>query len=42
MHSGKIHINGREIRALRQGMAGELGYELQAPGLTPKRSTTLF
>lgn len=31
MHSGKIHINGREILALRQGMAGEVGYELQGP-----------
>jgi vanillate/3-O-methylgallate O-demethylase len=31
MYSGKIHINGREIQALRQGMAGELGYELQGP-----------
>jgi vanillate/3-O-methylgallate O-demethylase len=31
MHSGKIHINGREVWALRQGMAGELGYELQGP-----------
>src|SRR5206468_4795290 len=25
MHSGKIHIGGREVWALRQGMAGELG-----------------
>jgi len=31
MHSATIHINGREVRALRQGMAGELGYELQGP-----------
>ena len=31
MHSGKIHINGREVRALRQGMAGEIGYEIQGP-----------
>ncbi len=31
MHSGKIHIDGREVWALRQGMAGELGYELQGP-----------
>jgi vanillate/3-O-methylgallate O-demethylase len=31
MHSAKIHINGREVWALRQGMAGELGYELQGP-----------
>ena len=28
---GKIHINGREVWALRQGMAGEVGYELQGP-----------
>jgi len=26
-----IHINGREVIALRQNMAGELGYELQGP-----------
>jgi vanillate/3-O-methylgallate O-demethylase len=26
-----IHIKGREVFALRQGMAGELGYELQGP-----------
>ena len=31
MHSGRIRINGREVRALRQGMAGEIGYELQGP-----------
>ncbi|HET7451802.1 MAG TPA: aminomethyl transferase family protein, partial [Thermoanaerobaculia bacterium] len=31
MHSGKIPIGGREVWALRQGMAGELGYELQGP-----------
>lgn len=31
MHSGTIHIAGREVRALRQGMAGELGYEIQGP-----------
>lgn len=31
MHSGVVHINGREVRALRQGMAGEIGYELQGP-----------
>ena len=31
MHSAKIHINGREVRALRQGMAGEVGYEIQGP-----------
>jgi vanillate/3-O-methylgallate O-demethylase len=31
MHSGKIRIAGREVWALRQGMAGELGYELQGP-----------
>ena len=31
MHSGKIHIAGREVLALRQGVAGEVGYELQGP-----------
>lgn len=31
MHFRKIHINGREVILLRQGMAGELGYELQGP-----------
>jgi vanillate/3-O-methylgallate O-demethylase len=31
MHSGKIHIAGHEVLALRQGVAGELGYELQGP-----------
>jgi vanillate/3-O-methylgallate O-demethylase len=31
MHSGKIRIAGREVWALRQGMAGEIGYELQGP-----------
>jgi vanillate/3-O-methylgallate O-demethylase len=31
MHSGTIRINGREVHALRQGMAGEIGYELQGP-----------
>jgi vanillate/3-O-methylgallate O-demethylase len=31
MHSGKFRIAGREVLALRQGMAGELGYELQGP-----------
>jgi vanillate/3-O-methylgallate O-demethylase len=29
MHFGKIRIRGHEVLALRQGMAGELGYELQ-------------
>ena len=29
--SGKININGRDVWALRQGMAGEIGYELQGP-----------
>ena len=29
MHSGKIRINGHEVLALRQGMAGEIGFELQ-------------
>jgi vanillate/3-O-methylgallate O-demethylase len=31
MYSGKIHIAGHEVVALRQGMAGEVGYELQGP-----------
>ncbi len=31
MHFGKIRIGGREVWALRQGMAGEIGYELQGP-----------
>lgn len=31
MHSGKIRIRGHEILALRQGMAGEIGFELQGP-----------
>jgi vanillate/3-O-methylgallate O-demethylase len=31
MHFGKIRIRGRELWALRQGMAGEIGYELQGP-----------
>jgi vanillate/3-O-methylgallate O-demethylase len=31
MHFRKIHINGREVLALRQNMAGEVGYELQGP-----------
>jgi vanillate/3-O-methylgallate O-demethylase len=31
MHSGRIYIAGHEVWALRQGMAGELGYELQGP-----------
>jgi vanillate/3-O-methylgallate O-demethylase len=31
MYSGKIHIAGHEVLALRQGMAGEVGYELQGP-----------
>jgi len=31
MHSGKITIAGHEVVALRQGMAGEVGYELQGP-----------
>jgi len=32
MRYGKIRIAGREVLALRQGMAGEIGYELQGPG----------
>ena len=31
MHSGKIRIAGHEVVALRQGMAGEVGYELLGP-----------
>ena len=31
MHSGKIKIAGIEMLALRQGMAGEIGFELQGP-----------
>ncbi len=31
MHSGKIKISGVEMLALRQGMAGEIGFELQGP-----------
>lgn len=31
MHSQKIRINGHEVLALRQGMAGEIGFELQGP-----------
>jgi vanillate/3-O-methylgallate O-demethylase len=31
MHSGKIKIAGCEMLALRQGMAGEIGFELQGP-----------
>ena len=31
MHSGKIRIRGHEVLALRQGMAGEIGFELQGP-----------
>jgi len=31
MHNGKIKIRGHEMLALRQGMAGEIGFELQGP-----------
>lgn len=31
MHSGEVMIAGCKVRALRQGMAGEIGYELQGP-----------
>jgi vanillate/3-O-methylgallate O-demethylase len=31
MHSGKVKIAGVEMLALRQGMAGEIGFELQGP-----------
>jgi vanillate/3-O-methylgallate O-demethylase len=33
MHSGKITIAGCEVLALRQGMAGEIGFELQGPAI---------
>ncbi len=31
MRFSNIRINGREVCALRQGMAGEIGFELQGP-----------
>lgn len=31
MHNGWIKIAGHDVLALRQGMAGEIGYELQGP-----------
>ncbi len=31
MRFGKIRIAGHDVWALRQGMAGEVGYELQGP-----------
>ncbi len=31
MHSRTIRVGGHEVRALRQGMAGEIGFELQGP-----------
>lgn len=31
MHSAKFNVGGVEILALRQGMAGEIGFELQGP-----------
>jgi len=31
MHMGTIHVDGLEVGALRQGMAGEVGFELQGP-----------
>lgn len=31
MHLGKLNIAGHEVYALRQGMAGELGYEIVGP-----------
>jgi len=31
MHNGHIKIAGHDVVALRQGMAGEIGYELQGP-----------
>lgn len=31
MHNGHIEIAGHQVLALRQGMAGEIGFELQGP-----------
>lgn len=31
MHSGRLEIAGHEVPALRQGMSGEIGFELQGP-----------
>jgi vanillate/3-O-methylgallate O-demethylase len=31
MHRGEIRVGGRSVWALRQGMAGEVGFELQGP-----------
>jgi vanillate/3-O-methylgallate O-demethylase len=31
MHMGEIRVAGRQVWALRQGMAGEIGFELQGP-----------
>lgn len=31
MHSQVLRVGGHEVRALRQGMAGEVGFELQGP-----------
>ena len=31
MHFGNIRIAGHEVMALRQGMSGEIGYEIQGP-----------
>lgn len=31
MHSIEVEIAGRKVKALRQGMAGEVGFELQGP-----------
>ena len=31
MHQGQIEICGHKIWALRQGMSGEIGFELQGP-----------
>ena len=39
MNSGKIRIAGCEILALRQGMAGEIGFELQGPSQHTKQVT---
>ena len=36
MHSGKIRIAGCDVLALRQGMAGEVGFELQGPTVSSR------
>lgn len=36
MHSAKFNVAGVEVLALRQGMAGEIGFELQGPNSRAK------